>query len=63
MNATLIISDCVSMLCDHCICTCMSYLFLCALCSGNCKDASEENSVNEFMLDISLSSSYVQIWV
>ena len=56
MNATLIISYCVSMLYDHCICTYMSYLSLCALCSVNCKDASEENSVNDFMLDISLRS-------
>ena len=63
MNATLIISDCVSMPCDHCICTCMSYLFLCALCSGNCKDDFEENLVNEFMLHISMRSSYVAIWL
>ena len=37
MNATLINSYCVSMLCDHCISTCMSYLFLCVFYSANCK--------------------------
>ena len=34
MNATLIISHCIIMLCDHCIFTYMSYLFLCVLCPG-----------------------------
>ena len=61
MNATLIISHCVSILYDHCICTYMSYLFLCVLCFANCKDASEENLANEFMLDMSLRSSSVAI--
>ena len=42
MNPTLIMSHCVSMLYDHCTCTCISYLFLCVLCFANCKDASEE---------------------
>ena len=34
MNATLIISHCIIMLCDHCVFTYMSYLFLCVLCPG-----------------------------
>ena len=37
----------------------MSYLFLCVLCSANCKDASEENSVNEFTLDILALENYM----
>ena len=60
MNATLSVSHCVSMLCDHGICTYMSYLVLCVICSANCKGASEETSVNEFMLDISPRSASQQ---
>ena len=57
----VIISHCVSMLCDHCICNYISYLFLCVFCSANCKDASGENSINGFMPDISLRRSSLAI--